>query len=101
MYKTTPTEEFLGKYVSKKYEKCRKLAINLATMFGSTYEYVCKSSISKMNHFTNIVRDVTNTHVEDPLRICCATPCEPNYKRLAPIGVISLINFICYVFVIT
>ncbi|GLV61259.1 hypothetical protein CBL_21086, partial [Carabus blaptoides fortunei] len=36
MYKTASTEEFWVKYVSEKYENCKKLAINLVTMFGST-----------------------------------------------------------------
>ncbi|KAI4455799.1 epm2a-interacting protein 1 [Holotrichia oblita] len=36
MYKTVSTEEFWGKHVSEKYENCKKVAINLATMFVST-----------------------------------------------------------------
>ncbi|KAK4873254.1 hypothetical protein RN001_015283 [Aquatica leii] len=40
MYKTVSTEEFWAKHVPEEYENCKKLAINLATTFGSTY--VCK-----------------------------------------------------------
>ncbi|CAG5058707.1 unnamed protein product [Parnassius apollo] len=34
IYKTVSTEEFWVKHVPVKYENCKKLAINLATMFG-------------------------------------------------------------------
>lgn len=81
MYKTASTEEFWGKHVPETYENCKKLAINLATMFGSTY--VCESSFSKMNFLKNKYRSrITAAHLEDSLRICCS-PREPNYKKLA------------------
>ncbi|CAG5029051.1 unnamed protein product [Parnassius apollo] len=40
IYKTVSTEEFWVKHVPVKYENCKKLAINLATMFGSTYSII-------------------------------------------------------------
>lgn len=81
MYKTASTEEFWGKHVTEKYENCKKLAINLATMFGSTF--VCESSFSKMNFLKNKYRSrLTDAHLEDTLRISCS-PREPNFKKLA------------------
>ena len=41
MYKTGPAKEFRSKHVPEKYGNCKKLAICLATMFGSTY--VCET----------------------------------------------------------
>jgi len=81
MYKTVSTEEFWAKHVPEKYENCKKLAINLATMFGSTY--VCETSFSKMNFLKNKYRSrLTDAHLEDTLRICCSSR-EPNCKKLA------------------
>lgn len=81
MYKTASTEEFWGKHVSEKYANCKTLAINLATMFGSTY--VCESSFSKMNFLKSKYRSrLTDAHLEDALRIACS-PREPNYRKLA------------------
>ncbi|XP_049779688.1 general transcription factor II-I repeat domain-containing protein 2-like [Schistocerca cancellata] len=81
MYKTVSTEEFWGKHVSEKYENCKKVSINLATMFGSTY--ICESSFSKMNFSKNTYRSrLMDAHFEDILRICC-TPRTPNFKKLA------------------
>ncbi|CAK1582797.1 unnamed protein product [Parnassius mnemosyne] len=81
MYKTVSTEEFWAKHVPEKYENCKKLAINLATMFGSTY--VCETSFSKMHLLKNKYRSrLTDAHLEDTLRICCSSR-EPNYKKLA------------------
>nr|XP_022911991.1 general transcription factor II-I repeat domain-containing protein 2-like [Onthophagus taurus] len=69
MYKTVSTEEFWGKHVSEKYENCKKIAINLATMFGSTY--ICESSFSKMKR-------PPRRHTS---HLC--TPRTPNFKKLA------------------
>lgn len=81
MYKTASTEEFWGKHVTEKYQNCKKLAINLATMFGSTF--VCESSFSKMNFLKNKYRSrLTDAHLEDTLRISCS-PREPDFKKLA------------------
>ncbi|XP_071053685.1 general transcription factor II-I repeat domain-containing protein 2-like [Onthophagus taurus] len=81
IYKTVSTEEFWGKHVSEKYENCKKVAINLATMFGSTY--ICESSFSKMNFSKNTYRSrLTHDHLEDILCISC-TPRTPNFKKLA------------------
>lgn len=49
IYKKVSTEEFWVKHVPEKYKNCKKLAINLATMFGSTY--ICETSFSKMFFF--------------------------------------------------
>lgn len=81
MYKTASTEEFWGKHVTEKYQNCKKLAINLATMFGSTF--VCESSFSKMIFLKNKYRSrLTDAHLEDTLRISCS-PREPDFKKLA------------------
>lgn len=81
MYKTVSTEEFWGKHVPEKYANCKKLAVNLTTMFGSTY--VCEASFSKMNFLKNKYRSrLTDGHLEDALRICCSSR-EPNYKKMA------------------
>lgn len=81
MVKSAPTEEFWGKHVLDKFTNCRKLAINLTTMFGSTY--ICETSFSKMNFLKNKYRSkLTDAHLEDTLRISCS-PREPNYKKLA------------------
>lgn len=47
IYKTVSTEDFWAKYVPEKYKNCKKLAIYIATMFGSTY--MCETSFTKMN----------------------------------------------------
>lgn len=44
-YKSASTEDFRAKYVLDKYMNCKKLAVKLATMFGSTY--ICETSFSK------------------------------------------------------
>ncbi|XP_049948060.1 general transcription factor II-I repeat domain-containing protein 2-like [Schistocerca serialis cubense] len=81
MYKTVSTEEFWGKHVSEKYQNFKKVAINLATMFGLTY--ICESSFSKMNFSRNTYKSrSTDAHLEDILCICC-TPRTPNFKKLA------------------
>lgn len=80
-YKTASAEEFWSKHVPEKYGNCKKLAIYLATMFGSTY--VCETSFSKMNFLKNQYRSrLTAAHLEDTLRISCS-PREPNFKKLA------------------
>src|SRR5699024_6514002 len=67
-YKTVSAEEFWSQHVPEKYENCKKLAIYLATMFGSTY--VCETSFSKMNFLKNQYRSrLTAAHLEDSLRI--------------------------------
>ncbi|KAF2902670.1 hypothetical protein ILUMI_03516 [Ignelater luminosus] len=81
MYKTVSTAQFWAKHVPEKYENCKTLAINLATMFGSTY--ICETSFSKMNFLKNKYRSrLTDAHLEDTLRICCSSR-EPNHKKLA------------------
>lgn len=81
IYKKVSTEEFWVKHVTEKYQNCKKLAINLATMFGSTY--ICETSFSKMNFLKNKYRSrLTDAHLEDTLRISCSSR-EPNYKNLA------------------
>lgn len=81
MHKDKSVQEFWGKHVSDKYGNCKKLAIYLSTMFGSTY--LCESSFSKMNFLKNKYRSrLTDAHLEDTLRICCSQR-EPNFKKLA------------------
>lgn len=81
IYKKVSTEEFWVKHVPEKYQNCKKLAINLATMFGSTY--ICETSFSKMNFLKNKYRSrLTDAHLEDTLRISCSSR-EPNFKNLA------------------
>lgn len=81
MYQTASPEEFWAKHVLEKYVNCKKLAINLATMFGSTY--ICETSFSKMNILKNKYRSrLTDAHLEDTMRISCS-PREPNFKNLA------------------
>ncbi|KAL4101232.1 hypothetical protein QTP88_021252 [Uroleucon formosanum] len=60
-YRSASTEEFWAKDATDKYSNCKQLAINLATMFGSTYIY---------------------SHLEDTLRISCS-PRVPDFKKLA------------------
>lgn len=81
MHKNASTQEFWCKHVPEKYVNCKKLAIYLATMFGSTY--LCESSFSKMNFLKNKYRSrLTDAHLEDTIRISC-TQREPNFKKLA------------------
>ncbi|CAG9836022.1 unnamed protein product [Diabrotica balteata] len=81
VYKSVSTEEFWAKHMLAKYENCRQLTINLATMFGS--RYMCETSFSKMNFLINKSRSrFTDAHLEDTIRICCSTR-EPDHKQLA------------------
>lgn len=81
IHKTATTQEFWSKHVPAKYENCKKLAIYLATMFGSTY--LCETSFSKMNFLKNKYRSrLTDAHLEDTMRISCSQR-EPNFKKLA------------------
>jgi len=60
-YRSASTEEFWAKDATDKYSNCKQLAINLATMFGST------------NFLKNKYRTkLTDSHLEDILRISCS-----------------------------
>ncbi|XP_072401609.1 general transcription factor II-I repeat domain-containing protein 2B-like [Diabrotica undecimpunctata] len=81
VYISVSAEEFWAKHVPAKYENYRQLAINLATMFGSTY--MCETSFSNMNFLKKKYRSrLTDAHLEDTLRLCCSTR-EPDHKQLA------------------
>jgi hypothetical protein len=80
-YRSASTEEFWAKDAIDKYSNCKQLAINLATMFGSTY--ICEASFSKINFLKNKYRTkLTDSHLEDTLRISCS-PRVPDFKKLA------------------
>lgn len=74
-------QEFWCMKVQDKYVNCKKLALNLITMFGSTY--ICESSFSKMNFLKNKYRSrLTDSHLEDSLRIACSQR-VPDFKKMA------------------
>ncbi|KAL4104512.1 hypothetical protein QTP88_019807 [Uroleucon formosanum] len=80
-YRSASTEEFWAKDATDKYSNCKQLAINLATMFGSTY--ICEASFSKIDFLKNKYRTkLTDSHLEDTLRISCS-PRVPDFKKLA------------------
>lgn len=72
-------DQFWIKYVSvEKYPELRKLAVQLCTMFASTY--TCESSFSKMNFIKNRFRSrLTDAHLNNLMRISCTT-LAPNFK---------------------
>lgn len=81
MYRSTSTEEFLSKDVIDKYPKRKQLAINLATMLGSTY--ICETSFSKINFLKNKYQTkLTDSHLEDILCKSCSLR-VPYFKNLA------------------
>ncbi|XP_050528027.1 EPM2A-interacting protein 1-like [Daktulosphaira vitifoliae] len=83
-YKTASTEDFWTKHILDKYINCRKLAIILATMFGSTY--ICETSFSKITFLKNKYRSrLTDLHLGNTLRICC-TSRVPNFKKLTQVN---------------
>lgn len=51
MHKTASSAEFWNKYISEVYKNCKKLAVNLATMFG--FIYVWERIFSKMDFLMN------------------------------------------------
>ena len=64
-----------------KYPLLHKLAVNVLTMFGSTYR--CESAFSTMNIVKNKYRTrLTNEHLHQCLRLAI-TPFVPNFKVLA------------------
>jgi 17beta-estradiol 17-dehydrogenase/3beta-hydroxysteroid 3-dehydrogenase/mitotic-spindle organizing protein 1 len=80
-YRSASTEEFWAKDAIDKYSNCKQLAINLATMFGSTY--ICEASFSKINFLKNKYRTkLTDSHLEDTLHISCS-PRVSDFKKLA------------------
>ncbi|XP_019748101.1 general transcription factor II-I repeat domain-containing protein 2-like [Hippocampus comes] len=63
------------------YPLLHKLAINILTMFGSTYR--CESAFSTMNIVKNMYRTrLTNEHLHQCLRLAI-TPFVPKFKVLA------------------
>jgi len=80
-YISASTEEFWAKDGIDKYSNCKQLAINLASMFGSTY--ICEALFSKINFLKNKYRtELTDSHLEDTLRVSCSTR-VPDFKKLA------------------
>ena len=64
-----------------KYKNLRKIALNLMTIFGSTW--ICESSFSKLNHIKNKFRTkLTDDYLENILRISC-TDMEPDFVKLS------------------
>ena len=80
-YRSVSTEEFWAKDDIEKYPNCKQLAINLATIFGLTY--ICETSFPKINFLKNKYRTkLTDSHLEDTLRISCSTR-APDFIKLA------------------
>eukprot|EP00102_Acyrthosiphon_pisum_P016426 XP_008187389.1 PREDICTED: general transcription factor II-I repeat domain-containing protein 2B-like [Acyrthosiphon pisum] len=79
--RSASTEELWAKDAIDNYSNLKQLAINLATMFGSTY--ICEASFSKINFLKNKYRTkLTDSHLEDTLSIRCS-PRVPDFKKLA------------------
>lgn len=79
--KDLPCDQFWINYVSAdKYPELKKLAVQLCTMFGSTY--TCESAFSKMSFIKNRFRSrLTDTHLNNLMRISCTTS-TPNFKEI-------------------
>ena len=80
-YSSVSIEEFWSKDAIDKYSNCNQLAINLATMFGSTFN--CEASFSKIYFLKNEYwTKLTDSHLEDTFRISCSSR-VPDFKKLA------------------
>lgn len=75
-------DNFWSKHVSKQqYPTIRKVALQILTMFGSTY--TCESSFSHLNAIKTKSRcSLTNEKLHECLRIALTTY-EPNYLEIA------------------